>query len=355
MTRYSYWQLPAIAERKGIQSLTRKEADDVPEPSKGEVLVAVKACSLNYRDILITMQRYPFALMDAPLVPLSDGAGEVVGVGEGVTRFKPGDRVASVFNPAHQKGSTPDRDEAKGGLGGAVNGMLCEYVCLPQHALIDIPGHLTFEQASTLACAAVTAQNCLFGLPGHPLKPGETAVLEGTGGVSVWGAQLAIASGARAVITSSSDAKLQRVRELFSPQEQARLTCVNYRKQPEWNKEVLHVSEGVGASHILDIGGAGTLERAFACIKPGGVISSVGMIDQGSVPNVPALVLGSSAIYRGVFVGSRETFEEMNRSIKAHRIVPLLDKVFEFNNVPQAYEYQRSGAHAGKVVIRMGQ
>lgn len=177
---------------------------------------------------------------------------------------------------------------------------------------------------------------------------------EGTGGVSVFGAQFAIAAGAKVVITSSSDEKLDRVRKLFSQEKQALLTTVNYKTNPDWDKEVLKVSGEEGAAHVLDVGGPGTLEKAFNTIRPGGVVSDIGFVGKGEVPNLSALVLGTSSVYRGILVGSREMFEQMNAAIDVHKLKPLVDKVFDWKDAKKAYEYQWSGSHAGKVVIRVG-
>lgn len=193
----------------------------------------------------------------------------------------------------------------------------------------------------------------LFGLSSNVLQPGETVVCEGTGGVSVFGAQFAIAAGAKCIITSSSDEKLARVRNLFTKEQQSRLHTVNYKTTPDWDKEVLKVSGDEGAAHVLDVGGPGTLEKAFNTIKPGGVVSDIGFVGQGETPNLSYLVLLTSSVYRGILVGSREMFEQMNEAIDAFKLKPLVDKVFDWKDAKKAYEYQWSGSHAGKVVIRV--
>ncbi|PWN87096.1 putative alcohol dehydrogenase [Acaromyces ingoldii] len=350
---HQFWQLPAPNARGSFDSLAL-QTGPTPKPGPGEVLVAVKAASLNFRDLIIALGKYPLDKKDAPTIPASDGAGEVVAVGEGVTKFKPKDRVAAIFNAGHQRGSTPNRAEKRTGLGGSIDGMLSQYRALPETALVHIPQHLSWEEAATLPCAAVTAWNGLFGLPSNVLQPGETVVCEGTGGVSVFGAQFAIAAGAKVVITSSSDEKLDRVRKLFSQEKQALLTTVNYKTNPDWDKEVLKVSGEEGAAHVLDVGGPGTLEKAFNTIRPGGVVSDIGFVGKGEVPNLSALVLGTTSVYRGILVGSREMFEQMNAAIDVHKLKPLVDKVFDWKDAKKAYEYQWSGSHAGKVVIRIG-
>jgi NADPH:quinone reductase-like Zn-dependent oxidoreductase len=350
---YQYWQLPAKEQRKDESSLSLKTADKVPSPGPDDVLLRVHAVSLNYRDLIIARNMYPLAVREDTLVPVSDGAGEIVEVGDRVNKFKKGDRAAANFNIAHLHGSTCSKLEEKYALGGAIGGMLAQYVVLPANAVVHIPKALSYEEAATLPCAAVTAWNGLHGLNDVPLLPGATVALEGTGGVSVFAAQLAIAAGAKAVITSSSDDKIERVRSLFTKEQQERLFTVNYKKTPDWDKEVLRVSNGEGASHIIEVGGPGTLEKAHACIKRGGVIANIGFVAQGETPNIPVLNLTSSSIYRGFLVGSVDMFENLNACIEVNHIKPLVDKVFEFNDAPKAYAYQWSQAHVGKVVIKV--
>lgn len=226
---------------------------------------------------------------------------------------------------------------------------------LPAEGVVHIPSNLSYEEAATLPCAALTAWNGLFGSRDVPLVPGATVVAEGTGGVSVFAAQFAIAAGAKCVITSSSDDKLERVRALFSKEQQARLFTVNYKTTPDWDKEVLRVSNNEGASHIIEVGGAGTLEKAHACVARGGVLANIGFVAQGETPNVPVLNLMAGAIYRGMLVGPVEMFEDMNSCIEAFGIKPLVDKVFDFKDAQKAYAYQWSQAHVGKVVIKVNE
>ncbi|UZJ51034.1 hypothetical protein CBS101457_000354 [Exobasidium rhododendri] len=352
MTSYQYWQLPEIGSRNGEGSLSLKTANSIPEPGKGEVLVKVYAVSLNFRDLIITKNQYPLEIQKEPLVPASDGAGEVVKVGDGVTKFKKSDRVAANFTLQHLNGNTPTKDETNTALGGAVDGMMTQYKILPQESLVLLPSHLSYEEGASLVCAGLTAFNGLFGLKDVLVLPGSTVVALGTGGVSVFGAQFAIAAGARVVITSSSDEKLKKVRALFTKEQLLRLTTVNYKTTPDWEKEVLKVSPD-GATHILEVGGAGTIEKSHACIKRGGVIVNIGFVAQGEMPNLALLNLMAGSILRGVLVGSVEQFRQMNECIETHQIVPLVDKVFEFKDAPSAYAYQWSQQHVGKVVIKL--
>jgi len=351
MSTQQYYSLPKPEARNGFDSLELKSGP-IPKPGAGQVLVQVKAVSLNFRDLIIALDKYPLFLHQGNLIPCSDGAGVVKEVGEGVTKWKPDDKVASNFSADHLKGAVPTKEEAQTGLGGGVDGMLAEYRVLPASSLVRIPSHLSFEEAATLPCAALTAWNALYGL--IAVKSGETVVAEGTGGVSVFAAQFAVAAGARCVLTSSSDDKLAKVRAAIPQHLHHLLTTVNYKTNPVWEKEVMRVSDGIGASHIIEVGGAGTLPKAFACIKPGGVLTDIGFVASGDMPNVPGLVLGTSSIYRGILVGPREMFEDMNRSISSHQLKPVVDKVFDFKDAKKAYEHQWSGSHVGKVVIRVG-
>lgn len=353
MSSYQFWQLPAQNERKDESSLSLKTADSIPKPDPDQVLLRVHAVSLNFRDLIIARNQYPLLVEQGPLIPGSDGAGEIVEVGNRVTKFKKGDRAAANFNVAHLRGSFTAKADASFALGGPAQGVLSQYVVLPAAGLVHIPQSLSYEEAATLPCAAVTAWNGLFGLHEAPVLPGATVVCEGTGGVSVFAAQFAIAAGAKVVITSSSDDKLQKVRNAFSKEQQERLFTVNYKTTPDWDKEVQKVSSSEGASHVVEVGGAGTLEKAHACIKPGGVIANIGFIAAGETPNVPLLNLSSNSIYRGIMIGSVEQFEDMNQTIEVFKIKPLVDKVFAFKDAPKAYAHQWSQTHTGKVVIKV--
>lgn len=347
-----YYSLPAPNERNGFSALSIKEGP-VPEPEPNQVLIKVHAVSLNFRDLIIAMNKYPLYLKDGNVVPASDGAGEIVAVGSKVTKWKKGDKVMGIFTQEHLTGSTPDKDMVKASLGGGVDGMLAQYVTLPDYGVVRIPSHLSYEQAATLPCAAVTAYNALYGVPSEQVRAGDTVVAEGTGGVSVFALQLAIAAGAKVVITSSSDDKLKKVLELVPEASRKFVTIVNYKMNPDWDQVVLDVTHGKGADHIVEVGGPGTLEKAFNSVRRGGVVSTIGFVAQGEAPNVSALVLGSGAYMKGILVGSREQFEHMNQIIVDHRIVPLVDKVFPFEQAKEAYEHQWSQSHVGKVVIKV--
>jgi NADPH:quinone reductase-like Zn-dependent oxidoreductase len=321
--------------------LTLAEAP-VRQPGEHEVLVRVKAVSLNRRDMYMRLGRYP-GTMPPNLVPLSDGAGEVVAVGAKTTRFKKGDRVAAIFFQKWIDGD-PKPEFMATALGGAIDGMLSQYVTLSENGLVSIPKHLSYEEAATLPCAGVTAWNALV-TRGHT-KPGEFVLLQGTGGVSIIGLQLATAMGAKGVITSSSDEKLARARALGA------VATINYKTTPDWDKAVIEASGG-GVQQVLEVGGKQTLGKALASIAPGGHVALIGGLTEfgGEIP--AGALMGRNATVSGIYVGSRADFEALNAFLEKHRFKPAIDKVFEFEDAPAAYEYMDSGSLFGKVVIRL--
>lgn len=349
---HKFYTLPETSARNGFSALKLKEGP-LPQPDQNEVLIKVHAVSLNFRDLIIAKNQYPLDLKQSELIPVSDGAGEVVSVGSKVTKWKKGDRVAGIFTQEHQHGSTPSKDEAKTALGGSRDGMLAQYVSLPDTGIVRIPSHLSFEEAATLPCAALTAYNALYGIPTEQLRAGDTVVAQGTGGVSVFALQLAVAAGAKVVITSSSDDKLQKALSLVPESQRHLVTTVNYKTNPDWDKVALDVTQGKGVDHVVEVGGPGTLEKSFNSIKRGGVISTIGFVAQGEAPNVAYHALLTGAYFKGVLVGSREQFEHMNQIFEDHKIKPLVDKVFPFEQAEEAYAYQWSQAHVGKVVIKV--
>lgn len=312
-----------------------------PQPKFGEVLVKVKAVSLNYRDILMVKGLYNPHL-SLPVIPCSDGAGEVVSVGEGVTRVKPGDRVAGIFMQKWLSGNLTT-EAVKSALGGEVDGMLAEYVVLPEDGVVHIPSHLSDTEAATLPCAAVTAWHALIE---GGLKPGETVLLMGTGGVSLFALQFAVMAGARVIITSSSDEKLERAKQLGASD------IINYKSVPKWEKKVLALTEGVGVDHVVEVGGANTLSKSLKAVKIGGQISLIGILAgaQAEFNLLPALMKGVRI--QGIFVGSRQMFEAMNRAINVHKLCPVCDCVFPFESSSEALSYMQTGAHCGKITIK---
>ncbi len=332
-----------LREAKGIASLKIADAE-APTPRAGEALVRVRAVSLNFRDLLVVSGMYPGGV-PVPLVPISDGAGEVTAVGAGVTRVKVGDRVAGTFFEGWPSGRLTEADLATA-RGGSVQGMLAEYVASSESALVKIPDHLSYEEAATLPCAAVTAWHALFEI--DPLRPGETVLVQGTGGASIFGLQLAVMAGARVIVTSSSDEKLERARDLGAS------ATINYRKTPNWETAAREATAGAGVDRVIEVGGPGTFPKSLASLRLGGRLSVVGVLTgfSGGVEIIPVL-LGSLHV-DGIYVGSRDMFDSMNRAIDRTRLKPVVDRVFPFDEAPAAYEYLKSAAHFGKIVIRVG-
>lgn len=314
----------------------------VRQPGEHEVLVRVHAVSLNRRDMYMRLGQYR-APLKPNLVPLSDGAGEVIATGPRVTRFKKGDRVASIFFQTWLSGRAKPQD-LESALGGSIDGMLSQYVTLHENGLVSIPKHLSYEEAATLPCAGVTAWNALV-TRGHT-EPGDFVLLQGTGGVSILGLQIAIALGAKPVITSSSDDKLARARKLGA------VATVNYKTTPDWEKAVLEATGG-GVQQALEVGGKQTLGKTLASLAPGGHVALIGGLSEfgGDIPSYA--LMGRNATASGLYVGSRADFEALNAFVKKHKLKPLIDKVFEYQNAAAAFDYMDSGALFGKVVIRL--
>jgi NADPH:quinone reductase-like Zn-dependent oxidoreductase len=328
-------------EGLGPENLKIVELPD-PVPGPGEAVVRVRACSLNYRDLAVMRGAYGGGVK-APLIPLSDGAGEVMETGPGVTRVKPGDRVAAIFMPDWLEGP-PDDVKANPALGGTVDGMMAEKVCLKAESLVHFPDHLTLEEAAALPCAAVTAWNALFRSGG--LIPGESVLLQGTGGVSIFALQFAKMAGARVIITSGSDAKIERLKTMGAD------AVINYKTTPDWDKPVRRLTNGVGVDHVVEVGGAGTLPLTSKAVRRGGHIALIGVL-AGRADFDPRLMMLKGARLQGIFVGSREMFDQMNRAVALSRLRPIIDRVFEFGQLHEALGHLESGAHFGKICIRV--
>jgi NADPH:quinone reductase-like Zn-dependent oxidoreductase len=328
-----------IREPKGVESVKLVERSD-PRPAHGEVLIRVKAASLNYRDLAVARGAYGRGV-PSPVIPLSDGAGEVVATGPGVTRVTTGDRVAGIFMQTWTAGGL-DEEKGRSALGGAIDGMLAEYVVLNQEGVVKIPEHLSYEEAATLPCAAVTAWNAL--VSSGKLIAGDSVLTLGTGGVSIFALQFSKMFGARVIATSSSDEKLARVREMGASD------GVNYKTTPDWEKPVRGFT-GAGVDHVVEVGGAGTLEKSMKAVRAGGTISLIGVLTGGTGEVNPRPLLTKNIRLQGIYVGSREMFETMNRAIALHQMRPVVDRVFPFADAPAAYRHLESGAHFGKVVI----
>ncbi len=309
-----------------------------PKPGPGQIVVRVRAVALNYRDLLVVKGLYN-PKMSLPRIPCSDGAGEVVSVGPGVARVKVGERVAAIFHQRWLAGGITET-LARSTLGGDLDGMLAEKVVLSEEGVVPIPEHLSFSEASTLPCAAVTAWNALVE---SGLKAGDAVLLQGTGGVSIFALQFAKLSGARVLITSSSDAKLEKAKQTGAD------AAVNYKTNADWDKWA-RTQTGFGVDHVVEVGGAGTLERSIRAVRTGGHIALIGVLSgQGSINPLPLLM--KSVRLRGIFVGSRSMFEDMNRAIAATQLRPVIDRQFPFAEFPQALKHMESGSHFGKICL----
>lgn len=325
----------------GLDSLKLTSREE-QEQGKGEVLIKLRAASLNYRDLMVVQGRYN-PKQPLPLIPFSDGVGEVVAVGEGVTRVKVGDRVASIFFQKWLSGQLT-KTAFRSTLGAPSDGVLAEYIVLHSDGVIPVPFHLSDEEAATLPCAAVTAWNAL--ITGGGLKAGDTVLIQGTGGVSLFALQFAKISGARVIVISSSDEKLEKARELGATD------GINYKTTPNWDEQVYQLTDGEGVDYVVEVGGAGTLAKSLRAVRMGGHISLIGVLTGTTAEINPMPILSKSVRVQGVYVGSREMFEAMNRAIALHQLKPIVDRVFPFEEAREALQYMESGAHFGKICLR---
>lgn len=324
----------------GLDALNVVDRPD-PTPGPGEVLVRMKAVSLNYRDFLMVHGMYGRGPSGADVItPFSDGCGVVEAVGAGVTRVKPGDRVASLFFQAWNSGR-PTLEKLSSALGFPIPGVGRELAILSQEGVSKVPDFLTDQEVATLPCAALTAWRGLF--EDANLEPGDTVVLQGTGGVSVFGLQFAKAAGYRTIITSSSDEKLARAKALGADH------LINYKAVPEWGKAVREVVPD-GADFIMEVGGGGTIQQSLRAVRIGGHIAVIGVVAGAGDIN-PAVLIGNSAKLQGLSVGSREMFEAMCRAIELHKIKPVVDKVYPWTEVRAAIAAMQGGEHFGKIVL----
>jgi len=315
--------------------------EDTPRPQASEVLVRVRASTLNYRDLAILNGQYPMSVKPG-LIPLSDGAGEVVEIGSAVTRFKVGDRVANSFFP-RWFGGRFEMLHAFEQYGSDRDGWLVEFKAVDQEALVSIPAHLSFEEAATLPCAALTAWSALYGPT--PIAPGDSVLIQGTGGVSLFALQLAKLSGARTIATTSSDAKMEILNALGAD------ATINYIKTPDWDQAVRDVTDGRGVDRVVEVGGAGTLGKSIRSTVPGGEVCLIGFLADAKDPvDFMALFMGGVSLRR-IAVGSRDDFEAMNRAIAWHRLSPKIDSVFPFSDAKKAWQHFEGRKNVGKVVI----
>jgi alcohol dehydrogenase len=325
----------------GLDDLKLRE-EDTPHPQQGEVLVRVHAVSLNFRDIAMLRDRYPLPHRKG-LILTSDGAGEVVEVGAGVDDLKVGDRIMGIFHPRWYGGRIPP-NVSRFGYGSEIDGWLVERKVLSQEALVRIPDNLSCEEASTLPCAAVTAWSALSG--SVPIRSGHTVLTQGTGGVSIFALQLAKAFGASVIATTSSAAKMDRLRTLGADE------VLNYNEEPQWGNRARALTGGRGVDRVVEVGGGGTIGESLHAVAASGELASIGFLSAGS-SNIDFFALfGSGARIRHISVGSREDLQDVARAIAMARIKPMIDRVFDFEDAREAFAHLERGSHFGKVVVR---
>lgn len=320
-------------------------ACDQPEPGPGEVLLRMKAASINYRDLVVPLRGYGSFTGTLPLVPISDGVGEVMEIGAGVTRVARGDRSCPMFMQKWIAGE-PDLTRIAATLGGPMDGVMQEYMVVNEEGLAKAPEYLTDVEAATLPCAALTAWSALV-TEGN-VKAGDRVLVQGTGGVSLFALQFAKLLGAKVVVISSSDDKLKRAAALGADE------GLNYTNVPEWAKEVKKMTGGNGVDHIVEVGGEKTLPQSLRAIRPGGTISMIGVLSGANMGVSLGLIVTRKVRLQGITVGHRDSFEAMAQAMAQHQVKPVVDRVFVFEELKEAMAYLRQGAHFGKICIRFG-
>lgn len=314
-----------------------------PQPQAGQVLLRMRASSLNFRDLVVPERGYGSFTGTLPLIPLSDGVGEVVEVGSGVTRVAVGDRVCPTFFQGWIAGD-PDLARMTGSLGGPIDGTMAEFMCLSEQGVVKVPGCLGDLEAATLPCAALTAWSAL--VTHARVGPGERVLIQGSGGVALFALAFARIAGAHVTVISSSDERIERLRALGAD------ATINYTRTPEWSKAAREITGGRGFDHIVELGGEKTLPQSLRCIRAGGTLSIIGVLS-GSSPAIPlGLIVTRQVRLQGITVGHRDGFEAMLRALEQHRPAITVDRVFEFTALGEALAYLRSGAQFGKICIR---
>ncbi|KZZ95836.1 alcohol dehydrogenase [Moelleriella libera RCEF 2490] len=342
------WNVSSHDGSQGFDALKYTE-QDVPELGHSEVLVKLHAASLNYRDLIIPQGKYPFPVTEN-VVPGSDGAGTVIAIGKQVTRFKPGDKVVTLFSQEHIGGPL-NHSNATSGLGGPRNGTLRSVGAFNEQGLVHQPSNLTAVEASTLSCAGVTAWNALYGSTDHQVAPGQWVLTQGTGGVSIFALQFAKAAGARVIATTGSRDKADVLKKLGADH------VINYKDNPQWGQEALDLTGGIGVDHVVEVAGPKSMEQSLKAIKISGIITIIGFVG-GFTKDQPGFIecLNNYCTTRGILVGSRKQMEDMCQAIEANpeKLRPVVDtKIFKLEQLKEAYEYQWSGKHFGKVCIEI--
>ena len=315
-----------------------------PRPGPGQVLLRMKAASLNYRDLLVPNRGYGSQTGTLPLIVLGDGVGEVIECGAGVTRVKTGDRVCPTYNQAWISGEANYERVGRGALGGPLDGTMAELMCLPEEGVVKAPAHLSDEQAAALPCAGLTAWSAV--VTHDTLGPGSRVLVQGTGGVALFAVQFAKLLGCHVTVISSSDQKIEKAKALGAD------AAINYTKVPEWYRATREITAGNGYDHIVELGGEKTLQQSLRCIRPGGTLSMIGVLSGGNLSAPLGLVVTRQVRLQGITVGNRDGFEAMMRAIEQHQLKPVVDRVFAFEELKEAMAYLKSGAHFGKICIR---
>jgi len=333
------FQVEGAWSMDGVKLSTRP----APVPGRGQVRIAMRAASVNYRDLLVPLRGYGQRMKQLPLIMLCDGVGVVESVGDDVTRFAVGDRVCPMYFQTWQSGA-PDNRKLEQALGSEVDGTMAEFMVLPEACVAAPPPHMSDIEAASLPTAALTAWRAL--ISEGRLKAGDTVLVQGTGGVALFAIQIAKMHGARVIATSSSDAKLARARELGADE------GINYVETPEWGRLARELTGGAGVDHVVELGGENTLPQSLRAVRTGGTISMIGVLSGGKMSASLGQVVTRHVRLQGITVGNRDDFEAMSRAMAQHRLVPVIDRAFAFDELLQALEHLRSGRHFGKIAIR---
>ncbi len=328
----------------GIQNLKISTRPD-PRPGPGQVLLRMCASSINYRDPIVPERAYGSQSGDLPLIPVSDGVGEVIEVGAGVTRVKVGDRACPAYFQTWISGE-PNANRLTQSLGGPLDGTMAEMMCLSQEGVVKVPEYLTDLEASTLPCAALTAWSALVEC--GRIRPGEQLLIQGSGGVALFALQFAKMLGAHVTVISSTDAKIERLRAMGADE------TINYTHTPEWGKAARMLTDGRGFDHILEVGGEKTLPQSLRCIRPGGTLSMIGILSGSAMSTSLGLIITRQVRLQGITVGHRDGLEAMLRAMSQHQIRPVIDKVFAFEELKESFNYLKTGQQFGKICISHG-